>query len=270
MNPKSQNVNTVETALPLHGKTILVTRPKGQAEEFGRLLEKRGANVVFVPTIDIVSPESWHQVDSAIKTIRGYDAIIFTSANGVREFFRALNDRGTSSARKELDKAEFYVVGAKTRETVIAEGFTPVIPSDVENAQQLADALAHTSISGKRFLFPRGNLAIEGLAETLRSHGAQVDEIVVYETVAPRDEDVRSIRQKFHEQSIDVITFFSPSSVKNILAIVPRELMASRTIAVIGTTTQTAAWESGLPVHIIPSRPIAVDLVDAIVQYFKE
>jgi uroporphyrinogen III methyltransferase/synthase len=270
MNPKEQDGNNIQTGLPLRGKTVLVTRPKDQAEEFAQLLEKQGASIVFVPTIEIVPPTSWHQFDDAIKTVRSYDAIIFTSANGVREFFRALNDRGTASARNDLKGTEFYVVGARTGESLVAEGFSPIIPVGVDNVQQLAEVLVRKPVKGKRFLFPKGNLANEGLAETLRSNDAQVDEIVVYETVAPRDEDAKSIRQKLTEQSIDVIAFFSPSSVKNLLGVIPRELVTSKTIAVIGSTTEAAAKELGLSIQVVASRPTATDLVDAIVRYFKE
>ena len=270
MNTNEQKGNSGMTDLPLHGKTVLVTRPKDQAEEFARLLENKGARVVFVPTIEIVPPTSWHQFDDAIKTVRSYDAIIFTSANGVREFFRALNDRGTTSVRDDLKQTEFYVVGAKTGESLKAEGFSPVMPVGVDNAQQLADALVQQPVKGKRFLFPKGNLVNEGLANTLRSNEAQVDEIVVYETVAPRDEDAKLIRQKLTEQSIDVITFFSPSSLKNLLAIVPRELVASKTLAVIGSTTEAAAKELGFSVQVVAPRPTASELVDALIRFFRQ
>ena len=256
--------------MPLQGKTVLITRPKDQAEEFARLLTDRGANVAYLPTIRIASPESWDQFNDAISTISDYDGIMFTSANAVRAFFQALKDRGNESVRKILSDTVLYVVGAKTGETLITEGFAPTLLSDVANGHQLAEMLARTGIGGKRLLFPHGNLTSENLAATLRSKGARVDELVVYDTVPPRDEDARSIRRKLEEESIDIVTFFSPSSVKNLLATVPLDLISSKIIAVIGTSTETAAKEAGLPVHVVPTRPTSTDLVEAIIHYLKE
>ena len=270
MNPKGKQGTTIETSLPLQGKTVLVTRPKDQAAEFATLLASRGASIVFIPTIQIVSPQSWDEFDDTIRTIEEYDGIIFTSANAVRAFFHAWTDRGLESVRNNLGKKIFYVVGEKTGESLIAEGLTPTLLSSVANGLQLAEAMARTQIRGKRFLFPHGSLAHRELAETLRSKGAQVDELAVYETVAPRDKDLTSIRSKFEREAIDIVTFFSPSSVENLLAAVSPKLLSSKIIAVIGTSTEAAAKEAGLPVHVIPLRPTSTDLVDAIVQYFKE
>jgi uroporphyrinogen-III synthase len=270
MNPKAKGGMTVATAMPLQGKTVLITRTKDQAEEFARLLTDRGANVVFIPTIRIASPESWEQFNNSTRIIDNYDGIIFTSSNAVRAFFQALKDRGNESVRKNLSDMVFYVVGAKTGETLVAEGFTPTLLSDVSSGRQMVKALARTEILGKRFLFPHGNLTSEDLAETLRSKGARVDEVIVYDTVALPDEDARLIRQKLREDSIDIVSFFSPSSVRNLLAAVPLELVSSKIIAVIGTSTEAAAKEAGLPVHVVPTRPTSTDLVDAIIRHIKE
>jgi len=270
MNPKDRKGSNTATARPLLGKTVLITRPKDQAGEFAQLLANEGANCVFVPTIQIVSPESWHQFDDALQTIESYDGIMFTSANGVRAFFKGMIDRGYAPVRKDLVDLTFYVVGEKTADALVAEGFTPIQLPGVENGHQLAEAIAHTEVRGKRFLFPGGNLASEDLIKTLLAGGAEVDQVIVYETVAPREEDATSIREKLESEKIDVATFFSPSSVKNLIATVPIELLSSKTIAVIGTSTEAAAREAGLPVHAVAARPTSSDLIEALVEYFKE
>jgi uroporphyrinogen-III synthase len=269
-NPKEKPGSAVATELPLHGKTILVTRPKDQAEEFAQLLSEQGAKVVFIPTIQIMSPESWESCDTAIDQIHVYDAFIFTSANAVQTFFRRLLPRGSDSARKDLGNKVCYVVGSKTGEALLGEGITPSALPGVANGRQLADALLRSQIRGKRFLFPHGNLATEKLVEILQSNGASVDEVTVYNTVTPTDADAQMIRATIEKESFDVVSFFSPSSVKNFLALVPPALVSSKTIAAIGTSTATAIRELGLPVHILPLRPTSKDMVNAMVQYFKE
>jgi uroporphyrinogen-III synthase len=269
-NPKEAIGRAPATALPLHGKTILITRPKDQAEEFARLLIERGASVLFIPTIQITEPRSWQNCDRAIENIQEYDGFIFTSANAVQGFFRRLSVRASNSDRKDLGRKDFYVVGEKTGNALVAEGMKPILLAGVTSGNEMAEALLRLPLHGKTYLFPQGNLAGEDLGAMLQSNGVRVDEITVYETVAPRDADAGSIRETLERESIDIVTFFSPSSVKNFLTLVPTALVSTKVIAVIGTSTEGAAKEAGLHVHIVPARPTSTDVVDAIVQYFKE
>ena len=77
---------------PLRSKTILVTRARAQSEDITAQLEALGATVIHCPTIEVVPPSSWAQLDDSIGKIKEYDWIVFTSANGVRFFFRRLNE----------------------------------------------------------------------------------------------------------------------------------------------------------------------------------
>ena len=66
----------------LFGKKILNTRARSQASKLTRQLENLGAEVIEFPTIKITAPsDNFNGLDAAIKNLRGYDWIIFTSAN---------------------------------------------------------------------------------------------------------------------------------------------------------------------------------------------
>ncbi len=265
----SRHHSTSDRSTILLGKTILVTRPKDQAGEFAELLERNGATVRFLPTIQIVPPSSWHQFDDAIDSLERYDGIIFTSVNAVRGFLQALISRGKDSMQSKLRKKILYVVGEKTREALEMSGYTGTLLPGVANAFQLAEALVKVGVNDRHYLFARGNLGDDGLAETLRGGTARVDEVTVYETVAPRKEDARTIRHHMEAERIDVITFFSPSAVKNLLAIVPREQVTSKVIAVIGSSTEGAAKTLGLTAQIVARKPTAESLAHDIVEFFK-
>ncbi len=261
--------NPVDTNTgPLQGKTILITRPKEQAEEFARLLADKGARLLFVPTIRIAPPQDWDQCDGAIRTLKVYDGIVFTSANAARYFFQRAAGNGTQETQTTLKHKPIYVVGDKTGDAVSKEGFSPTAFPGVHDAQELALALANRSPKGKRFLFPRGDLAGNDLAGVLKPAGATIDEIIVYETLAPRDEDAKFIRERLASETIDVATFFSPSSVRNLLATVEREMLVSCVIAAIGASTASAIEECGFHVGIIAAKPSAADLAEAIVRYY--
>jgi len=75
---------------PLFGKGVVITRPEKQADDLAKLLMNKGANPIHFPTIKIVPPPSWRELDAAIKNLENYDWLIFTSANGVAYFFERL------------------------------------------------------------------------------------------------------------------------------------------------------------------------------------
>jgi uroporphyrinogen-III synthase len=163
----------------------------------------------------------------------------------------------------------FYAVGGKTGEAVAEQGITPTMFPDVNDARSLAEAMLKLPRRGKRFLFPKGNLAGTELPDVLRSHGATVDEVVVYETVAPRDEDTKFLRESLALETIDVVTFFSPSSVRHLLTTVEREIFLSCIIATIGSSTAEAVEECGFKVGIVAPQPTAADLAEAIARYYS-
>src|SRR5262249_61946137 len=75
---------------PLLGKRVLVTRPKLQAGELVRALERLGAVPFVLPTVEIRQPASWEPVDRALANLASFQWVGFTSANGVTAFMERL------------------------------------------------------------------------------------------------------------------------------------------------------------------------------------
>jgi uroporphyrinogen III methyltransferase / synthase len=264
--PPSQPTN--QPHAPLLGKTILVTRTEEQAAEFVKLLEQLGASVILYPTIQIVPPRSWAECDKAIGNIKNYDAIILTSLNAAENFFARviLSNNGTT---KLIAEKTVYAVGEKTRSAVEKYNIPVAAMPAVYDAKHLAITLARTDVKGKRFLFPKGNLAGNVITFALQEHGAVVDEVIVYETIEPSHTDAESVRQKLQKNEIDVVTFFSPSSISNFLATIPGDLLDNTAIAVIGHTTSAAAKNVSLAVHIVAEHATSANLVASIVRYYE-
>ena len=61
----------------------LVTRPRAEAEALAALLAQRGIDAVIEPMIEIVD------TGAALPSLAGVQAILCTSANGVRALARA-------------------------------------------------------------------------------------------------------------------------------------------------------------------------------------
>jgi uroporphyrinogen-III synthase len=251
----------------LSGKTILITRPANHAHEMIRLIEESGGNTFVFPTIEIKPPITWDSCDKAIDGIYMFDGIAFTSINSVEFFFRRFREKGLQA--KELNGKIILVVGAKTKQAVEDYGLPVTIMPEKFTAQDLANMLRQDDLKGKSFLFPKGNLAKDTLPATLRMLGADIEEIIVYQTIQPNAENIKHLRNLLSDNIIDVVTFTSPSTVKNFFYFIPKTFFPDRTkIAVIGPTTAQAVEELGYEVDIQSENSTIENLVESISNYF--
>ncbi len=253
--------------MTLKNRTILITRPKAQAEEFARAIELAGGNVVWFPTIEISSPASWMDCDNAIRHIHRYSVIVFTSTNAVENFFErtlTVDGRNLSAIRQK----SVYAVGEKTRGALEAHGCVVNDIPEKHTAEELGHLLQRMDLRNKRILFPHGNLSRQILPWLLRQSGATVDEVVVYETRKPESANADAIRRLLMQKEIDVVTFFSPSSVSNFIEMIPVGLLDRLTVAAIGEVTVETAGRLGVRVDVIPPLARAESMVKSLEEFF--
>ena len=254
--------------MTLSGKTILITRPKNSSLEIHRKLESRGASVVYLPTIEIADPDSWDECDEKIWKLAEYDSVCFTSKNAVEKFVHRIR-LIRPQALNTLATRNLYAVGEKTRSTLEATGFSVQPIPQKHSAENLAHSFYGQNISGRHFLFPKSNIASDVLPKELRSLGASVDEIVAYKTVIPETENFEHMRSLFTHGTIDIITFFSPSSVRNLVEMIGVESVQQSLVVVIGATTAEAAREAGLAVAVVAIQQTAESLVQGIMDHMN-
>src|SRR5258708_26124569 len=168
--------------LPLFGKKIVVTRDQGQSPLLADPLEELGAEILFVPVIQIADAAKINRMDGvhhaaslldqAVQRLDTYDWLIFTSANGVRHFVEALDksDRDLRALR-----AKICTIGPATRAAVEAlhlrvDGMPPEYV-----AESLVEALAVEDLRGKRVLLPRAAGARDLVPVALTERGAILD-----------------------------------------------------------------------------------------------
>ncbi|HWC09993.1 MAG TPA: uroporphyrinogen-III C-methyltransferase, partial [Acidimicrobiales bacterium] len=78
---------------PLLGRRVVVTRPRQQASGLADRLRRAGAEVVLVPTIEIVeAADGGAALASAAARVREFDWVVFTSANAVERLFVHVRD----------------------------------------------------------------------------------------------------------------------------------------------------------------------------------
>jgi uroporphyrinogen III methyltransferase/synthase len=261
------------TQRPLQGRTVLVTRARMQSESLTSKLEALGAQVIHFPTIEIVPPESWDQLDAALRRLGGYDWIVFTSANGVRFFFERLNDLELTDYLDMLATTTLCAIGPATASAIEKRGAVAnLVASESSSEGALTAIIKHAgdvkNINGLRFLIPRARIAREVLPEGLRKLGAEVDTVETYQTVKP-DVDPESVNLLFKENSIDAITFTSSSTVSNFVELAGltdlSRLLDATLVACIGPATAETAARMGLTRVIQPDMHNSAALVEAIV-----
>ncbi len=253
---------------PLFGRRIVVTRPRAQASGFVELLEEQGAEVVLFPAIETVPLESYVKLDVALDNLPAYHWLIFTSVNGVKYFFARLRARRQDI--RSLANIQIAAIGPETARAVEAFHLrVDAIPEEYR-AEALVPVLGE--VGEQRILLPRAAVAREVLPEALRTLGAHVDEIPVYQTVRPQNGKTEELRALLKAGKIDLVTFTSSSTVGNFVASFPEDhvsaLFARCRVGCIGPITTETAHEFGLVVAVQPQTYTIPAFADAIVEYF--
>lgn len=257
---------------PLSGKTVVITRARGQAGEFSRLLRNYGARVIEFPTIAIIPPDSWKCVDKAIDRLDTYQWLIFTSTNGVRFFLKRLRLKKRRLA--EFRNLRFCAIGPRTAREVEKAGVKVDIVPERYYAEALARRLGIEQLKGKRILLARAKKARDLLPRELRELGARVDVVEVYQTIAPNISG-EEMERVFQENKIDVITFTSSSTGENFLQLYEEKVgqkypLGEVAIAAIGPITANTLRKRGITPDIIPDSFTIEALTRAIVDYLTD
>lgn len=253
---------------PLNGKRILITRAREQSGEFAILLKKMGAEVIEFPTIEIVPPLRWKELDRSLLRLRAYDWLIFTSANGVHFFWERLKEKGTIRLPSSMKVCAIGPATAKQlEEKKISVDYLP----KEFIAESILDGFQEKFIQGKRILLARAQKARDILPKGLRKMGAEVDVVAVYRTVKPKGQSKR-LRQLLKDGKIDVITFTSSSTVNHFVDLLKKEnlkkWLKGIVIACIGPVTAKTARDRGMKVQIQPKQYTILGLTRAITEYF--
>ena len=240
----------------LRGKRIVITRPRAQAAALAEKLSALGAQPILFPTIEIAPLDDHTLLDAALRQLDTYQWIVFTSVNGVANFFPHLVGALPASLR-------LAAVGPATARALAQRGVHAAFIPDEYVAEALAAGLG--DVAGRRVLLPHAQLAREALAVELRRRGATVDEIAIYRTLpaAPDPGGLAELRR-----GVDAITFTSASAARNLARPLAGEpLAAGALIVCIGPVTAAAAREAGWPAPVVAVEYTVDGLVAALAEH---
>ncbi len=250
---------------PLAGFRIAVTRPRAQSRKLSERLSALGATPVPVPAIEIVETIDTPEVCKALDHMDFTDYIVFSSANGVDAFFRALRRLGRDV--RTLAGKTTASIGPATAEALERHGVKADIVAESFIAEGLLQAILKVAnVTGMRYLLVRSDIGRDTLAEGLRRAGAVVESVVFYSTrpatISPY------ARDRILRGDIDIITFTSASTVYGFFQGALRDRLGSNIIlASIGPQTSKAIVEFGLRADIEAKEYTVEGLVQAILAW---
>jgi len=249
----------------LFGKTVLVTRAREQASKLTSRLEALGARCIEAPSIKMAAPaDAYCGVDQAMDDLAGYDWLMFTSTNGVEHFFDRLFAKGFDTRR--LGTAKIAAIGAATAQKLREYGIiADVVPVEFR-AEGIIEAVKEQITAGMKILIPRAQEAREILPEKLRELGAVVTVVPVYQTIEG-DLNGQEIKTMLKNGEIDLVTFTSSSTVKNLLNILGPDgsaLVNQVKTACIGPITAQTCLEHMINPAIVAETYTIAGLVEAI------
>jgi uroporphyrinogen III methyltransferase / synthase len=254
---------------PLSGKKILITRARDQAAVFASSLKDLGAEVIELPTIEVLPPASWKALDRAIDQIASYDWLIFTSANGVNFFWQRWKEKNKDPLPSSL---KICAIGPATAYQLAEKGINVHYTPEEFVAEAIVKGFEKSTLKGKRILLARAKEARDVLPEGLRKMGAQVDVVETYRTIKPKEGSKR-LKELLTKGKVDVVTFTSSSTVNHFVELLKKEdlqeLLKNCAIACIGPITARTAKHWKMRVQIQPKEYTIPALTQAIVQYFS-
>ena len=176
-----------------HGLRALVTRPRAEARELAEALAARGIAAIVEPLLDI------RYRSEPSPDLTGVQALLCTSANGVRAVARLSRERGVP----------LLAVGETTAARARAEGFTDVAGADGNVADLVRLAAERLRPEMGRLLHVAGSIVAGDLAGALRQRGFTVERAVLYEA-CPAPALSAASASALSAGTIDFALFFSP------------------------------------------------------------
>ncbi|MCE9556526.1 MAG: uroporphyrinogen-III C-methyltransferase [Planctomycetes bacterium] len=228
---------------PLFGQTVLVTRPSEQGLELADRLHELGAAALLQPAIAIDEPDDWVPVDVALARLKEFDWLVFSSANGVRYLMdRLLSHHGDV---RKLENTRLAAIGPRTAETLANYSLkADLTPPEKFRAEGLAAELV-SQAAGRQFLLARASRGRELLAEALTAAGAQVTQVVTYNSRDVETADPE-IAAALEAREIDWITVTSSAIARSIVNLFGEKLRKAR-LASISPVTSATLRELGYP-----------------------
>jgi uroporphyrinogen-III synthase len=158
---------------PLGGRTLVVMRPREQAESLCARIEAAGGHALRFPVIAVGPALDPAPLQAIVGRLDEFDLAFFVSPNAVDHAMRVILPQRAWPARLRV-----ATVGKGSQRVMQGWGFAEVIaPQDGFDSEAVIalPEFAADAVRGRKVLIFRGDGGRELLAETLRERGASVE-----------------------------------------------------------------------------------------------
>lgn len=273
-----EKLNFFETK-PLFGKRVVVTRTRTNSGGLIEIIRDLGGKALEFPTIEMQKLEDNAKLKVAIKYIKDYTCLVFTSPNAVEVFFEALQEANLDT--RSLGHLKVAAIGQSTNNALKTHGVCADIIPPRAVAESFADTLVEQLSTSDYVLLPNSMLARDHIAKTLHEF-CKVDEIHIYNTVeahAPIDSEehvderinlelsTNQFLEAVDKGEIDYVTFTSSSIVHHFVSRIERKnlprLVKTKLISIGEITTRTLE-EYGMKVYKEAEKPSIEEMIKCI------
>ncbi|MEA4901152.1 uroporphyrinogen-III C-methyltransferase [Desulfitobacterium sp.] len=249
----------------LFGQRIVVTRARHQASVLSQEIEDLGGEPWEFPAIELAPPSDPSQLIKAVRELKRFNWLVFTSVNGVEEFFKVLKEQKKDV--RDLAGIELVAIGPATQKALENRSLRVTFVPEEYRAEKIIEGLASRVLPGQSVLLARAEEARDILPESLKALGADVWDVPAYRTVLGQA-DKKELKTMLSEKMIHAVTFTSSSTVRNFLKLLDGDtaLLEGVKLFSIGPITSATARELGLTIHREAEKYTIKGLVQALVE----
>lgn len=272
----------VQNAFTLKGRTVAITRSCDQAEETGKLIKHYGGEPYFIPSIEIKASSDLSSVERFMSELvnEQIDYVVFMSVNGIRYLLCSAENLGLKNKLKDsLETTLTMAVGPKTAQELRNYNINVNLVPAEYSSEGIIDCLKQHGVSGKSIYIPRTRGATPDLANRLKAMGGKVQEVYIYESMLPDDQDLKNrFLQDLIDGKVDAIIFGSSLSARNLFQMLKeliskeklQNIMNSRlTVVAIGPVTAETLCDLGLRVDVMPEKYTFEEALLKLAQYWN-
>jgi uroporphyrinogen-III synthase len=202
------------------------------------------------------------------KGLSAFQWLVFTSANGVRYFFKNLKEIQSNTNLPET--LQIAVIGNKTEKILNEFGFSASFKNAGSTGEEFAESFIleiKNDDTKPNILLSLGNIARTVIQDKIAKYATWA-RINVYQTTKPDSPDKRVLNQ-IKNDNYALIIFTSPSGINNFMSLLNTLQKENIRIACIGETTAKEARKNSIVPKVIATKSTTLGLFESVSNYYK-
>ena len=247
---------------PLKDRVIAVAETR-ELDVFASLLERRGAQVLRYPLVQIIDAPDPEPVLRFVGVVigGGLDDLILLTGEGLRRLLRCVENHQPSSRGpflEALSRLRKITRGPKPARALRELGLGADLPATEPTTQGVIATLRGINLQGRRVgVQLYGDDPNQPLIDFLSHAGARVSPVMPYRYAdASSSAAVTELLARMRAGEVDAIAFTSKAQVERLFRAEPadavRQALASTRVAVVGPVVREALASHGVEITTMP------------------